>query len=375
MVAIAGARSSSRLVAVGTLAARSGRTTGTRPGDRLAQPPWTGRGTAQPAAVSPACPGRFCGGGDPARRRGPHQPTFGRGAVEHMLVAATGLLRRVTGPSDLIGRSSDSQMVVVRPNQPSAGAEDAARRIVDELSAPIDLVEGVPLRLDPRAGVAVAHQHGHDLADLVPRAETALFDAVARQSTARVYAPETRLEVDARLTLLRRLSRCLNDPARASEIAMLFQPQVSVRTGCVDAGRGLAAVDRSRPRVGATDELIEAVEPTGVMQQLTLHVLDRVAGQLAEWNQRDPAARRSERKRFQSDRRGIRFSGQGRARTSPDNPQQLDIEVTERTIIEDSVVLDEAAHRIANLGVGLSSTTSVQVSLRCVACVSCRSPK
>ena len=36
-----------------------------------------------------------------------------------MLVAAAGHLRRVTGPSDLIGRLSDSQMVVVRPNRPT----------------------------------------------------------------------------------------------------------------------------------------------------------------------------------------------------------------------------------------------------------------
>jgi diguanylate cyclase len=281
--------------------------------------------------------------------------TFGRGAVEHMLVAATGHLRRVTGPSDLIGRLSDSQMVVVRPNQPSAGAEDAARRIVDELSAPIDLVEGVPLRLDPRAGVAVAHQHGHDLADLVPRAETALFDAVARQSTARVYAPETPLEVDARLTLLQRLSRALNDPARASEIAMLFQPQVSVRTGCVDSVEALLRwTDPGRGLV-PTDELIEAVEPTGVMQQLTLHVLDRVAGQLAEWNQAGIRLRAAANVSvFDLTAEGFDSQVRDVLERHRITPQQLDIEVTERSIIEDSVVLDEAAHRIAKLGVGLS---------------------
>ena len=33
-----------------------------------------------------------------------------------------------------------------------------------------------------------------------------------------------------------------------------------------------------------TDQLMRIVEPTGVMQQLTRHVLDRVLAQLAEWN-------------------------------------------------------------------------------------------
>lgn len=281
--------------------------------------------------------------------------SFGRDAVEHMLVAAAGHLRRVTGPSDLIGRLSDSQMVVVRPNQPSAGAEDAARRIVDELSAPIDLVEGVPLRLDPRAGVAVAHQHGHDLADLVPRAETALFDAVARQSTAQVYAPETPLDVDARLTLLQRLSGALHDPARASEIAMLFQPQVSVRTGRVDSVEALLRwTDPGRGLV-PTDELIETVEPTGVMQQLTLHVLDRVVAQLAEWNRAGIRLRAAANVSvFDLTAEGFDSQVRDMLERHRITPQQLDIEVTERAIIEDSVVLDEAAHRIAKLGVGLS---------------------
>ena len=281
--------------------------------------------------------------------------SFGRDAVEHVLVAAAGHLRRVTGPSDLIGRLSDSQMVVVRPNQPSAGAEDAARRIVDELSAPIDLIEGVPVRLDPRAGVAVAHQHGHDLADLVPRAETALFDAVARQSTAQVYAPETPLDVDARLTLLQRLSRALNDPARASEIAMLFQPQVSVRTGRVDSVEALLRwTDPGRGLV-PTDELMQTVEPTGVMQQLTLLVLDRVVGQLAEWNQAGIWLRAAANVSvFDLTAEGFDSQVRDVLERHRITPQQLDIEVTERAIIEDSVVLDEAAHRIAKLGVGLS---------------------
>jgi diguanylate cyclase (GGDEF)-like protein len=281
--------------------------------------------------------------------------SFGRRAVERMLVAVAGRLRGVTQSDDLIGRLSDSQLLVVLPNQPGEGAEDAARRIVGELSAPVDLVEGVPLRLDPLAGAAIAHQHGDDLADLVPRAETALFEAAAHRAVAQVYAPEIPSELDDRLSLLQRFSRSLNDPAHESEIAVLFQPQVSIRTGQVDSVEALLRwTDPGRGLV-PTDELIKKVEPTGVMQQLTLHMLDRVVRQLAEWNRAGIRLRAAVNVSvFDLCTEGFDAQVSGVLERHQITPQQLDIEVTERAVIDDTTVLDEAAQRIAQLRVGLS---------------------
>jgi diguanylate cyclase (GGDEF)-like protein len=282
--------------------------------------------------------------------------SFGRDAVEHMLVAAAGRLRAVTRPGDLIGRLSDSQIVVVRPKQSIEGMEQSARQIVRELSAPIDLVEGVPLRLAPRVSVALAHQHGNDLEDLIPRAEAALLDPSARQgAVARVRALEAPSDVDYRMTLLQRLSSTLNDPARASEIVMVFQPQVSVRTGRVDSVEALLRWTDPKHGLVPTDELIDTVEPTGVMQQLTLNVLDRVVGQLAEWNRAGIRLRAAVNVSvFDLVTDGFDAEVRDVLERHQITPGQLDIEVTERAMIENTSVLDEAAERIARLGVGLS---------------------
>jgi diguanylate cyclase (GGDEF)-like protein len=280
---------------------------------------------------------------------------FGRAGVEHVLVATARRLRNATGRGDLIGRFSDWQMVVVRRSESSEGAEDAARRIVGELRAPIDLVTGVPLRLDPVAGVAIAHQHGSDLADLVPRAETAMFDAVACQAVAEVYAPQTLSEMDDRLGMLQRVSRAVNDPAHASEIMMLFQPQVSIRTGRVNSVEALLRWTDPERGLVRTDELIATVEPTGVMQQLTLHVLDRVVWQLAEWNRQGIRLRAAVNVSvYDMIAEGFCDQVSGVLERHQVTPQQLDIEVTERAVIENTSLLDAAAQRIAALGVGLS---------------------
>jgi diguanylate cyclase (GGDEF)-like protein len=280
---------------------------------------------------------------------------FGRDAVDHVLQATARRLQHATGPDDLAGRVSDDQLLVIRPHQPAESAEDAARRMVGALTAPVDLTEGVPLRLDPLAGVATAPEGGQDLVDLVPHAEAALFEAAARQTAAAVYSPEKRSDVDERLALLRRFSGTMSDPARAPEIRMLYQPQVSIRTGQVTSVEALLRwTDPERGPV-PTDELIAAVEPTGLMQQLTLHVLGRVAGQLAEWNQAGLRLRAAVNvsvwdlvtEGFPAQVRDVLGRHQLTAR-------QLDIEVTERAMVENASVLDEAARRIARLGVGLS---------------------
>ena len=104
-----------------------------------------------------------------------------------------------------------------------------------------------------------------------------------------------------------------------------------------------------------TDELIRVAEPTCLMQQLTLRVLDSVVRQLAEWEQAGIRLRAAVNVSvFDLTTQGFDAEVRDVLERHRIAPQQLDIEVTERAVIEDSLVLDEAAHRIAKLGVGLS---------------------
>jgi EAL domain-containing protein (putative c-di-GMP-specific phosphodiesterase class I) len=136
---------------------------------------------------------------------------------------------------------------------------------------------------------------------------------------------------------------------------MLYQPQVSIRTGRVDSVEALLRWTDPERGLIPTDELIRTVEPTGLMQQLTLLVLDRVAGQLAEWN------RLGIRLRAAANVSVFDLIAEGfdtQVRDVLDRHQvpsgQLDIEVTERAMVEDTLLLDEAAQRMVKLGVGLS---------------------
>ena len=279
----------------------------------------------------------------------------GRDAAEHVMRVVAKRLRDGGRPGDRIARLSESQFVVLRTDFWNESALDGARGVVRALSEPVESQEGIPFRVDPVAGVALAPQDGHDLGRLVPHAEAAVFDATAHGKVAAVYRPESPSDVDGRLSVLRRLSVAVTDPAHAAEIAVLFQPQVSIATGRTDSVEALLRWHDPEGGLMPTDQLMRIVEPTGVMQQLTRHVLDRVLAQLAEWNSTGLHLRAAVNVSV------LDLSGEGFDTEVRDllarhrvTPEQLDIEITERSVVEDTTVLDDAAQRLTRLGVGLS---------------------
>jgi EAL domain-containing protein (putative c-di-GMP-specific phosphodiesterase class I) len=215
--------------------------------------------------------------------------------------------------------------------------------------------DGVSYRVDPAAGVAIAPQHGRELDALLANAEAALVEAALHQEQAWVYTPEAKSDVDDRLALLRDFGATLREPSRASEIVMLYQPQVCLATGKTDSVEALLRWSHPERGLIPTDSLIELAEPTGVMQELTRYVLDRVVGQLAEWN-RSGLELRATVNVSVNDLCTPRFDSQLdhilQAHGVP--ARQLDVEITERALVEETRLLDEAARCVAARGVGLS---------------------
>ncbi|HEY7176919.1 MAG TPA: GGDEF domain-containing phosphodiesterase, partial [Micromonosporaceae bacterium] len=278
-----------------------------------------------------------------------------RRSAEHVLTGVAQRIRAASQPGDLIGRLSDNQFVIVRHNDSVTNAIDRAENVVQALSAPIESPEGIPFRLDPVAGVALAPQHGYDLDQLVSHAEAALTHATVHQKAASVYTPDAPSDVDDRMALLRRLRQSLNDPNRTSEIVIVFQPQVHLDTGRTQSVEALMRWYHPEQGPIPTNELMRVVETTGVMQELTQHVFDRVAAQLAEWNRiglRLRAAVNVSVLDLQTDDFDTQIKDTLLRHNI--NPKQLDIEITERSIGDDVALLTEAVQRVARLGIGVS---------------------
>jgi EAL domain-containing protein (putative c-di-GMP-specific phosphodiesterase class I)/GGDEF domain-containing protein/anti-anti-sigma regulatory factor len=280
--------------------------------------------------------------------------SLGQDVAKTATIGAAERLRADSGSADKLGQLSESQFLVLRPEAGDDGGVGGAHRVLASLSEPIDCY-GVSHDLDPVAGVAVSPQHGRRFDVLLSNAQAALVEADLSKERARVYTPEVKSEVDDRFTLLRDLAEVLREPSRASEIAVLYQPQVSLATGQANSVEALLRWTHPDRGPIPTDALIELVEPTGVMQRLTHHVLDRVVAQLAEWNRAGIDLRATVNVSVNDlcfDHFDTQLEDLLQAHDVP--ARQLDIEITERALVEDTPRLDDATRRVAALGVGLS---------------------
>jgi EAL domain-containing protein (putative c-di-GMP-specific phosphodiesterase class I)/GGDEF domain-containing protein len=281
--------------------------------------------------------------------------TSGDVLVEHLTRALASRMRAVAPDRDRFGQLSETHFVVLRPVPADRDALDVALPVVAALSPPVE-VDGVPYRLDPVAGVAVAPQHGDEFSQLVSCAEAALLEAELHQEPVWLYTEDAKSDVDDRAALLRDFTSTLRDPSAASDIVMLYQPQVALATGHTVSVEALLRWSNPTRGPVPTDSLIDLVEPTGVMQELTRYVLNRVVGQLAEWNREGihlrAAVNVSVIDLVSTDDFEIQIANVLQTHRVP--AWQLEIEITERAVVEATQVLDEAAHRLARLGVGLS---------------------
>lgn len=278
---------------------------------------------------------------------------LGRDVYEQIVAVAARRLIAAFG-EDRVGRIAGEGFIILQPDLNEANAIGEATRAARVLAEPVE-VSGIPFDLDPAAGVALSPEHGRDFGTLMANAEIAMAEARRLGQQAQVYVREAAATVQRRVALLAELYAALRDPQRSDEIAVLYQPQIDLRT------RQLAGVEAlvrwTHPRWGpvATEELIAAIETSDVMHLLTRHVIDEVATQLQAWNDSGFAVRAS----VNVSMHDLHDEGFGERvgdalRRHALRPSQLTVEITEGMLITDATRVSQAAETIAALGVGLS---------------------
>jgi diguanylate cyclase (GGDEF)-like protein len=253
-----------------------------------------------------------------------------------------------------VGRLSGEGFVLLAPGMTDEDAEAEAARGVAALTSPIE-VDGIPFAIDPAAGVALSPPHGRDFATLVSKAELAMGEARRRGERVMVYVRQAREHAQRRIAILREVRAALRDPARRDEVAVVYQPQVDVRTGRLAGAEALVRWDHPGWGPVPVDELIGAVERSEIMHLLTLHVLDRAIGQARAWNDAGLRVRVAVNASAQ-DLHDADFPAQILRLLSNHGvaPDRLTIEITERMLVDDTGRVARGAARIAELGVGLS---------------------
>ena len=280
--------------------------------------------------------------------------TFGR-LVSDRLVDRVGELLTADTPSDaIVGRIASADVVVILPDADIGRGERVAERIARSLMAPID-VDGVVFQVRPTIGIATSPADGTELGALTAQAERAVMDARRTGAMVRTIPAGDEIEAGRRLSLLTDLRAAIEQPGHTDELFVLYQPQVRIEDGHVI---GVEALVRWRhPERGLVDtaDMIVTAEASGVIQLLTLRVLDDVLAQLEAWQATGLRLRASvniSAKDFAStqfaDQVALRLVRHAVA------PDQLELEITESALVTTNPNVDRTVADLVAVGVGLS---------------------
>jgi diguanylate cyclase (GGDEF)-like protein len=261
------------------------------------------------------------------------------------------LVHAVSGRATVARLGGDEFAVVIAD---VAGPEQAfalVNELHHELSRPIRL-DGVSLAVTASAGIALAPEHGDDVALLLQRADIAMYLAKERRSRVELYSVEQDQSMRRWLMIGGLLTNALET---GSELSVMYQPIADIKSGSLVRVEALARWNHPIHGAIPPDEFIGMAEQMGVISQISDFVLSEACAQCAEWRTRGfdvgLAVNLSGREFCET---GLVDRIAGHLADNGLPPDVLTLEVTETEVMADltqvSMVLDE----LAALGVNLA---------------------
>ncbi len=205
--------------------------------------------------------------------------SLGHGSGDAVLREMARRIVGFLGSHDLASRFGGDELVILHPRV-TAGSEAAlGARILAVTAEPI-FVSCKEVVVSASIGVALCAPGEKTAEQLLREADTALYAAKARgRARLQHFNDELYAQAEKRVQIESDLRLAL----RASQLFVVYQPQVSLKSGRV---LGLEALVRWRHPTGRTippDDFIPVAEECGLIVEVGRQVLREACRQLAEW--------------------------------------------------------------------------------------------
>jgi diguanylate cyclase (GGDEF)-like protein len=277
--------------------------------------------------------------------------TLGHHCGDLLLQELGARLKTALRESDTVARLGGDEFGILLPSIPDRRVvNEVVERIRSAVEEPFNL-QGLPLAMETSIGVSIYPDHGGDVDTLMQRADVAMYQAKSKNSLYEIYDEQQDEYDPQRLTLVGELRRALDD----DELVVFYQPKAILGSGTVDSVEALVRWKHPERGLLAPDEFIPLAEHTGLIQPLTLYVLDRAMKQCRDW--RDNGMNIGIAVNMAM-RNLLDLSFPDRVAELLDKwrlaPGSLELEITENTIMADPFRAMQVLRRLNEMGVKLS---------------------
>jgi diguanylate cyclase (GGDEF)-like protein len=275
--------------------------------------------------------------------------TLGHPIGDKLLKEVAFRLSTVIKPSDMITRFGGDEFVVLQTGtERRQDAEWLAQRVARALKEPFE-IEGHRMDIGASIGIAMAPHDGVDVDQLLKKADMALYAAKnGGGGSHRFFA----MDMEAAVQERRALELDLREALGSEQFHLNYQPLVDLKTGRVTTCEAL--MRWTHPVRGEVPPavFIPVAEETGLIIALGEWALNHACVEAARWPHGVKVAVNLSPVQFRD--RGLALQVVSALAKSGLPSQRLELEVTERLLLEDNDGTLATMQQLNNLGVGLS---------------------
>lgn len=277
--------------------------------------------------------------------------TLGHHYGDLLLQQVGARLRSVVWQPDIVARLGGDEFAILLPTLSSPNHITlVTEKILGAFASPFTLEE-LTLNVGASIGIVLCPEHGHDADTLLRRADVAMYVAKQSNSGYAIYAAELDHHSPDRLALIAELRKGIE----SDQLVLHFQPKISLKENQVLGVEALVRWAHPTRGIILPDQFITLAEQTGFIKSLTLWVLDKAIGQCRAWNQsgfKTTVAVNLSARSLQDPQLPKQISDL--LKTHEIEPQWLELEITESSIMADPPRAMETLKQLSHIGVCLS---------------------
>jgi diguanylate cyclase len=203
--------------------------------------------------------------------------SFGHQTGDALLRQIGPRIRQIVRRSDLVARLGGDEFAVLLYGADTHKATAVAQRISSLLTEPID-VHTASLHVGASIGVALAPDHAVSAADLIHRADTAMYRAKNARGSFEVYEVALDDEAD-RFALIEDLRVAMVN----GSLALHYQPQIDLRTGEVVTVEALLRWPHPTLGLIPPEHLLALAQESDLIHSLAAWVFEQAVADCAQW--------------------------------------------------------------------------------------------